>query len=43
MLEANRNKAYWENKMAEEAEIFKAAMLTIRLRQHRHRKLMIMQ
>ena len=27
IAEANRNKAYWENKMAEEAEIFKAAML----------------
>lgn len=27
IAEANRDKAYWENKMAEEAEIFKAAML----------------
>lgn len=27
IAEANRNKAFWENKMAEEAEIFKAAML----------------
>ena len=27
IAEANRNKAAWENKMAEEAEIFKAAML----------------
>lgn len=27
IAEANRNKAFWENKMAEEAEIFKASIL----------------
>lgn len=28
IAEANRNKAFWENKMAEEAEIFRASLLT---------------